>query len=151
MENYQPSAQVNQIIDLNIKTFLIEISKYLKTIYITGLVVLSFFFIKTFTFRFFTHLINPLYKSNKRLYDFIHDFYFNNHTIYIFLLAMITFFVFRYQKSLVKAINSGNQEDLTVSFKNLKVLFRMLAVYIILGFFTYLLSAALNFYELTYH
>ena len=152
MENNQLSPQDTQIIYQTTKSILIDVSKYLKKIYITGIVIVSFFVFKLLTQSFFRPLYSPLYKSNRRLYDFIHDFYFfSNHIIYAFMIGMLSSFAFKYQKSLVKAINSNNEHDLVDSFRNLKMLIKMISVYLILGFVAFLLMNASNFYSLTYH
>jgi heme/copper-type cytochrome/quinol oxidase subunit 2 len=151
LENNQLSPQDNQIIYQTIKSILIDVSKYLKRFYITGIVIVSFFVVKLLTHSLIWPLYSPLYKSNRRLYDFIHDFCFNNHTIYIIIIGWITFFVFKYQKTLIKAINSNNEHDLVESFRMLKMLFRMITFSLILGFFMYLFSFAIGFYNLTYH
>jgi hypothetical protein len=106
MENNQTSSQENQIIDVTIKSFLVEICKYLKVFYITGIVIISFFLIKTFTYKLVQPLFLPLYQTNRRLYDFIHDFYFlNNQLISVFVIIIIATSAFTYRKSLVKALD----------------------------------------------
>jgi len=152
MENNQTTPPENQIIDLTIKSFLVEICKYLKVFYISGIVIISACFIKIFTYILVEPFIRPLYKSNRRLHDFITDFYFkNNHFVIIFILFLITTSAFTYRKSLVKALNSNNQNDLIDSFYKLKMLFRTFAIFLIISFFSYLFYFAMNFYHLTYH
>lgn len=152
MDNNQLSPQDNQVIDLTIKSILTDVSKYLKVFYITGVVIISFFVFKLLTQSFFWPLYSPLYKSNRRLYDFIHDFYFfSNHIIYAFIIFILSTSVFSYRKSLVKALNSNNEHDLVDSFHKLKTLFRTLAVFLIFSFFILLFSFAMGFYSLTYH
>jgi hypothetical protein len=129
MENNQLSPQDNQIIYQTIKSILIDVSKYLKRFYITGIVIVSLFIVKILTYSLISPLYRPLYQSNKRLYDFISDFYSNNHTIYFIIIVHLTFLVYKYQKSLVKAINSNNEHDLVESFRMLKILFRMITFF----------------------
>jgi len=151
MENNQLSPQDNQIIYQTIKSILTDVSKYLKRIYITGIVIVSLFAVKLLTYKLIYPIYRPLYQSNRRLYDFISDFYGNNHLVYVFMIGYITFLVFKYQKSLIKAIKSNNEHDLVDSFRNLKILIKMISVYLILGFVAFLLMNATNFYSLTYH
>ena len=151
MDNNQLSPQDNQIIFQTIKSILIDVSKYLKRIYITGIVIVSLFAVKLLTYKLIYPIYRPLYQSNRRLYDFIEDFYMDNHTIYFIIIVQLTVLVFRYQKSLAKALNSNNEHDLVDSFRILKILFRMIAFFLILGFFMYLFYFAIGFYNLTYH
>ena len=151
MDNNQLSPQDNQIIFQTIKSILKDVSKSLKVFYITGIVLFALFIVKILTHNLIRPLYSPLYQSNRRLYDFISDFYGNNHLVYVFMIGYITFLVFKYQKSLIKAINSNNEHDLVESFRNLKMLIKMIAVYLISGFLIYLSSYAIGFYNLTYH
>jgi hypothetical protein len=152
MENNQISSPNNQVIDLTIKSFLVEICKYLKVFYITGFVIISFFLVKTFTYTLVEPFFSPLYQTNRRLYDFIHDFYFkNNHSISTFVILIVTTSAFTYRKSLRKSLKTNNQYDLIDSFEKLKTFFRVLAVFLIFSFTVFLFSFAVGFYNLTYH
>jgi hypothetical protein len=152
MENNQTPTQENQIIDLTIKSFLVEICKYLKVFYITGIVIFSFFLVKIFTYSLVEPFFSPLYQTNRRLYDFIHDFYFKNiHISFSFIVFILTSSANAYRKSLIKALKTNNQDNLVESFYKLKILFRTLAVFLIFSFIVFLFSFAIGFYNLTYH
>src|SRR6476659_11132275 len=128
MENINNSREENLIIDLTIKSFLKDICKFLKVIYITGYVMIASYFLKFISAYFFKSEYQFLYSYNRRLYDFIHNFYYEqNFVLVIFLIGLLIGLTKKYRNFIILVLLNNKEEELAKSFYHLMMFFKFLA------------------------
>jgi hypothetical protein len=143
MENNQISSQENQIIDLTSQQFYREIIKWLNIIFWTGVTACVFIVIQRFVKLFLTVEIPNYAGINK------------NETPtsfpYISTLMLVYWVLNRlnnYKKSLKTALNSTNEDDLIEANYQLKLLFKFIALLLIvsvaMSLFLYVIVPILN-------
>jgi hypothetical protein len=128
MENnlQHPKDETTLIIDLTIKSFLVEINKGLKMTYITGFIFIALIFVNLLINLIWRLQVTELSKSLKIASISIEIY--QSTRIGVVFWAYLTFkFFYDYSKSLKSVLISGNQDDLIESFYKLKVLFRWFA------------------------
>ena len=128
MENNQTSSPNKQVIDLTSQQFYKEIIKWLNIIFWTGVTVCVFIVIQIFA-RLVTAIEIIDYKGNQTETQ--------PSKIPIIGILMLIFLVLNrinnYKKSLKTALNSTNEDDLIEANYQLKLLFKFIALLIILS------------------